>query len=198
MYEPSYKYTLIASQAMTDIVIHCPPTSAITQTAAEAHTYPFRSLPIITSHVHPCFVICHVGRIVGRPGYMDMLMDYELNNQDFSPVFLECLRCYHQWLMRVIPLDSPFYGLRKTSEMDFAIRYGLTPLLGRLDRSSYLTAVRWRNKRRAVQEHIARYSSSHRRQKPEEDDESLDVTDFVHGWVASMQGQKFQAVDNPV
>ncbi|KAG5639949.1 hypothetical protein DXG03_002263 [Asterophora parasitica] len=197
--EPTYKYTLIASKAMTDIVIHCPPTSATTSTVpVEAHTYPFRSLPIITSHVHPCFVICHVGRIFADSTYLRMLLDYKRNNEDFKLVFMECLRRYNKWIGCVIPLDSPFYGLLKTSEMDFAIRYGLTPLLGRLDRTSHVNAVRWRNKRRTVQEHIARYSSSHRRQKPEEDDEFLDVTDFVHGWVASIQGQTFTAADNPV
>jgi hypothetical protein len=59
-----YNYTLIASTKTDGYPLHRLPFPAQPGESQEAvnFLYPFSSFPVLQSHVHPCFVICHMGR----------------------------------------------------------------------------------------------------------------------------------------
>jgi len=59
-----YKYTLIASPKTDGYPLHRLPFPALPGESQEAvnFLYPFSSFPVLQSHVHPCFAICHAGR----------------------------------------------------------------------------------------------------------------------------------------
>ncbi|KAF9037513.1 hypothetical protein BJ165DRAFT_1501727 [Panaeolus papilionaceus] len=54
--EPVYTYTFIALSTMADVVIKRYDDGEMTE-----HTFPFTTLPPITSHIHPKFAILHCG-----------------------------------------------------------------------------------------------------------------------------------------
>jgi hypothetical protein len=59
-----YNYTLIASTKTNGYPLHRLPFPAPPGESQEAvnYLYPFSSFPVLQSHVHPCFAICHAGR----------------------------------------------------------------------------------------------------------------------------------------
>jgi hypothetical protein len=58
-----YKYTLIASPETDGYPLHRLPFPAQHGESQEAvnFSYPFADFPVLQSHVHPCFAICHAG-----------------------------------------------------------------------------------------------------------------------------------------
>jgi len=59
-----YNYTLIASTKTNGYPLHRLPFPAVPGESQEAvnFLYPFSSFPVLQSHIHPCFAICHAGR----------------------------------------------------------------------------------------------------------------------------------------
>jgi hypothetical protein len=91
-----YKYTLIASPQTDGYPLHRLPFPAQHGESQEAvnFSYPFADFPVLQSHVHPCFAICHAGRF--KPNLAQYLLS---TSPDLyicvtaSPLAVVCVMC---------------------------------------------------------------------------------------------------------
>ncbi|KAG5652686.1 hypothetical protein H0H81_004123 [Sphagnurus paluster] len=138
--EKAYEYTLAASKRIETHTIYrlssaSDDKSSLDPAQLETHTHPFHTLPTITSHVHPLFVICHVGRTLASPGYFRNRNSY-WSDMKSNTRFNLCMRLFRKWTQEPIVFTSPFYRLPAAKDQ--------REIPGRLDVVSFREAARQR------------------------------------------------------
>ncbi|KAG6807886.1 hypothetical protein H0H92_006112 [Tricholoma furcatifolium] len=88
-----------------------PPTKANPVTL---HYYPFSTLPIITSHVRPHYVIYDLGKKLAKHAFGKDEFEHMLGRENGSTISFACLRIYRQWMDTKLP--ETFKGPLRTAK----------------------------------------------------------------------------------
>lgn len=101
-----YKYQLIATKdlAAYPLVRLHPPHPSLPEVCPGIElysTHPHKDFPVLESHVHPCFVICHAGQ------FTELLNAYRSLGDEIFARLATMISLYHKW-MKVRP-DESFY-----------------------------------------------------------------------------------------
>ncbi|KAF8900751.1 hypothetical protein CPB84DRAFT_1847196 [Gymnopilus junonius] len=108
-----YKYRLLASsylssETLTHHFMHNAQTGGNTRMQYE---YPFHNFPVLTSHVHPRFAICHAGHVLSKrwPDFMSPHLGTRAQR-----TIMVILRIYKLWTTR-IPQNAGNWFLQRIS-----------------------------------------------------------------------------------
>ncbi|KAG5652684.1 hypothetical protein H0H81_004121 [Sphagnurus paluster] len=184
--ETTYEYTLAASKRIETHTIYrlssaSDDKSSLDPAQLETHTHPFHTLPTITSHVHPLFVICHVGRTLASPGYA-WNRDSYWSDAKSNARFNLCMRLFRKWTQEPIVITSPFYRSPAATD-DY-----LPERPGRLDVVSFGETVR---QRKAYALHLRQKKERARLQRLTPGLEKEERKRLVSDWVQRLDGQVF-------
>ncbi|KAG5637585.1 hypothetical protein H0H81_004036 [Sphagnurus paluster] len=184
--ETTYEYTLAASERIEAHTIYRLPSTSIDKPSLdpsqlETHAYPFHTLPTITSHVHPLFVICHVGRTLASPGYAYNRNSY-WSDEKSNIRFNLCMLLFRQWAEDPIKFTSPFYRLPVAKDKD------VREISRRLDAASFVEAVR---QREAYALHLRQKKERAKLQRSTPGFERDERKRLVDEWVRSLDSEVF-------
>ncbi|KII84836.1 hypothetical protein PLICRDRAFT_45638 [Plicaturopsis crispa FD-325 SS-3] len=105
-----YEYTLIAKKTMVQHTIHRAQLDGAASDQDVAHTYPFRTLGLIKSHINPCFALWNAGKKIAKGMFEFNCAARKLYEDDKSRMMLalelhvRVVMLYKRWSFYGVPL----------------------------------------------------------------------------------------------